>query len=50
MDCGWIYDESVGIPSMGIRPGTTWEELPADFKCPECDTLKKQTDLWQVID
>ncbi|MCL1792182.1 MAG: rubredoxin [Peptococcaceae bacterium] len=34
--CGYIYDESAGVPGQGITPGTTWEDLPEDFVCPLC--------------
>ncbi|MDD4012103.1 MAG: rubredoxin, partial [Sphaerochaetaceae bacterium] len=26
--CGYIYDESKGIPDAGIAPGTSWDSLP----------------------
>ena len=31
--CGWIYDEAVGDASLGIEPGTKFEELPEEFLC-----------------
>jgi rubredoxin-NAD+ reductase len=34
--CGHIYDEAIGAPDDGIPPGTRWEQLPADWTCPEC--------------
>lgn len=34
--CGWVYDEQEGDASQNIAPGTPWEELPEDFKCPLC--------------
>ncbi len=34
--CGWIYDEEKGEPSQNISPGTKWEDLPEDFRCPQC--------------
>ena len=34
--CGWIYDEEVGAPDMGIAPGTKFQDLPEDFLCPLC--------------
>ncbi len=34
--CGWIYDEDLGDAEFNIRPGTKFEELPKEFKCPEC--------------
>ncbi len=50
LDCGWIYDESKGFPERGIPPGTTWNELPDDFRCGECEVVKRDTDMWQKID
>lgn len=49
LDCGWIYSEQAGLPEYGIAPGTTWEELPTDFKCPECSVKKSDTHMWQQI-
>ena len=34
--CGWEYDEAKGYPEGGIAPGTPWENVPDDFKCPLC--------------
>lgn len=38
--CGYIYDEDVGIPGAGIKPGTKFETLPDDWKCPLCGAPK----------
>lgn len=38
--CTYTYDESKGIPESGIAPGTKWEELPEDWKCPWCGAGK----------
>ena len=40
--CGWEYDEEVGLPDMGIEPGTAWEDVPEDFECPLCSVGKDQ--------
>lgn len=50
LECGWIYDESLGVPERGIAPGTTWDELPQDFECLECSTKKSDTHMWQKLD
>ena len=50
LECGWIYDEAVGDPERGIAPGTTWESLPDDFKCGDCDVRKSDTHMWQRLD
>ena len=34
--CGYEYDPEVGDPDNGIAPGTPFEELPDDWKCPLC--------------
>ncbi len=39
--CSYTYDESKGIPEAGIAPGTRWEDLPDDWKCPWCGAGKK---------
>lgn len=39
--CGWIYDPEIGLPEEGIEPGTSFENLPEDFICPECGAGKE---------
>ena len=34
--CKWEYDPEKGLSEQGIEPGTAFEDLPADFKCPLC--------------
>ena len=34
--CGYVYDEELGAPELGIAPGTKFEDLPEDFACPWC--------------
>lgn len=38
--CGYTYDPEVGEPSMGIPPGTPFEDLPEEFTCPICSAGK----------
>ncbi len=38
--CGYTYDPEVGDPSAGIPPGTPFEGLPDDYKCPVCSVDK----------
>ncbi len=40
--CGYVYDPSKGDPSSNIPPGTAFENLPADWICPECGAAKDQ--------
>ncbi|HWQ21090.1 MAG TPA: DJ-1/PfpI family protein [Methanotrichaceae archaeon] len=34
--CGYIYDPAKGDTESGIAPGTPFEELPPNWKCPAC--------------
>ena len=38
--CGFQYDPEEGDPAMGIPPGTAFEDLPEDYKCPICNAGK----------
>ena len=40
--CGWVYDPALGVPLLGVAPGTPFEELPADFACPVCGAGKNR--------
>ena len=42
--CGFIYDEALGLPELGIAPGTRWEDVPEDFECPDCGINKADFD------
>lgn len=39
--CGYTYNPEEGDPSMGIAPGTPFEDLPEDYKCPICNASKE---------
>ncbi len=39
--CGFIYDPGLGDPENGIAPGTTFENLPDDWVCPQCGVGKE---------
>ena len=39
--CGHIYDEAKGDAETGIPPGTRFEDLPADWLCPNCGAAKR---------
>jgi rubredoxin len=43
--CGWIYDESVGVPDEGIAAGTRWEDVPMNWTCPECGARKEDFEM-----
>ena len=39
--CGFKYKEEEGDPTVGIPPGTRFEDLPDDYKCPICNAGKE---------
>ena len=40
--CGYIYDPLIGDPGNGFNPGTSFEQLPETWTCPECGVGKDQ--------
>ena len=38
--CGYVYDPAAGDPENGIDPGTSFDDLPDDWICPECGVGK----------
>lgn len=40
--CGYVYDPEKGDPEHGVAPGTPWDQLPADWTCPECGAGKEE--------
>jgi len=46
--CGWVYDEAKGIPDEGIEPGTLWPDIPEDWKCPVCGSVKEDFDMVEI--
>ncbi|MBM3957411.1 MAG: rubredoxin [Gemmatimonadetes bacterium] len=45
--CQYVYDPAVGDPDNGVQPGTSFEELPDDWVCPECMVPK---DMFERMD
>jgi rubredoxin len=46
--CGFIYDEALGLPEHGISPGTTWEDVPFTWRCPDCGAGKDDFEMIEV--
>ena len=38
--CGYVYDPSVGDDSGGVKAGTAFEDLSAEWVCPLCGASK----------
>ena len=45
--CNFVYREADGMPSDGIPPGTRWEDVPANWECPDCGAGK---DGFEVVE
>lgn len=39
--CGYIYDPEEGDPDSGIKPGTSFKDLPDGWLCPICGVGKE---------
>jgi len=46
--CGFIYDERQGLPEEGIAPGTRWEDIPDDWRCPDCGVAKADFTMKEI--
>ncbi len=46
--CGFVYDEEKGLPDEGIAPGTRWEDVPMNWKCPECGAGKEDFEMMEI--
>lgn len=44
--CNYIYDPALGDTDNGISPGTSFQDLPDDWVCPECGVGK---DLFEEL-
>ena len=40
--CGYVYDPAQGDPANGVQPGTKFEDIPAEWVCPDCGVGKDQ--------
>ena len=40
--CGYVYDSLKGDPENGIEAGTSFEDLPEDWECPDCGAPKEE--------
>lgn len=47
--CDYIYDPAEGDPGSGVDPGTSFDDLPADWVCPLCGAGKEDFEKMQWI-
>ena len=43
--CGYVYEPDAGDPEHGIPKGTSFNDLPGDWKCPVCNASKDDFEL-----
>ena len=39
--CDYVYDPELGDPDGGIESGTSFEDIPDDWQCPDCGVTKE---------
>lgn len=40
--CNYVYEEVLGVSETDIIAGTRWEQIPDNWRCPECGATKDQ--------
>lgn len=40
--CGYVYEPSKGDNKTNVTPGTRFEDLPAEWRCPVCGVRSNQ--------
>jgi len=40
--CNYIYDPTLGDPEADIPAGTSFEDLPDEWTCPDCGEEKSE--------
>ena len=48
MVCGYNYNEEQGMPEDGIPPGTSWNDVPEDWACPDCGVGKEDFEMVEI--
>ncbi|MEA3340257.1 MAG: rubredoxin [Chloroflexota bacterium] len=47
MVCGYVYDPAEGDPDSGVESGTSFEDVPDDWVCPDCGVGK---DMFEKVE
>jgi len=40
--CGYVYNPEEGDPAGGVAPGTAFDDIDDDWKCPLCSAGKEE--------
>ena len=46
--CSFVYEEALGLPDEGIPAGTSWDDIPDDWACPECVVGKEDFEMIEI--
>ena len=46
--CGFVYNEALGLPGEGIKPGTAWADISDNWACPDCGVAKADFEMVEV--
>jgi len=50
LECAYIYDPAKGDPKGGIEPGVPFEDLPDNWRCPECRIFKSKKGVFKKLE
>jgi rubredoxin len=45
--CDYIYDPEVGDDTQGVAPGTSFDDLPDEWVCPDCGAGKEEFEPYE---
>ena len=46
--CGFVYNEADGLPEERIAPGTSWQDVPLNWVCPDCGARKEDFEMVEI--
>jgi rubredoxin len=46
--CGFVYEEAKGHPESGVAPGTKWDDIPLNWRCPDCGAGKEDFEMIEI--
>ncbi|MDM8569514.1 rubredoxin [Thiotrichales bacterium HSG1] len=46
--CGFVYNETDGLPDAGIAPKTRWKDISEDWVGPDCGVSKDNFVLIEI--
>jgi len=47
--CGFVYEEVNGLPEDGIAAGTSWDDIPESWECPDCGVSKSDFEMVELV-